>query len=258
MQLIQLQEKLADNFGRRRQKLSIGLYPSAKIKEGYHAVVLTTKDGRELSGMIARETATEIILRDATNQEISVATQNIAKRQNSGSLMPAGLIDGLLPGERLDLVKFLSQLGRPGAYDAAKGGVARVWNLYLINAINEPIGIEPVIRGDPKLADWQPTLALVSGALPRDLIAAPYPPAFHNSRGLFAATRFEYAKGGTVTFALIGDVKTAWLNGKLVKPGTTFTVESKPGANVVVFQLDEKNLPAELALRSSALTFLTN
>ncbi len=32
VQLIQLQEKLADSFGRRRQKLSIGLYPSARIK----------------------------------------------------------------------------------------------------------------------------------------------------------------------------------------------------------------------------------
>ena len=233
------------------------LYPGAKIKEGYHAVVLSTKDGRDLSGMIARETATEVILRDAANQEVSVATQNIAKRTNAGSLMPAGLIDGLVPEERLDLIKFLAQLGRPGPYDAAKGGVARLWQLYMINAANEPIGIEPVIRGDPKLADWQPTLALVSGALPRDLIAAPYP-SFINSRGLFAATRFESAQGGPVNFTLTGPAKAAWLNGKLVTPGATFTVTAQPGANVLVLQLIEKNLPAELILRSPDVTFLTN
>jgi len=232
------------------------LYPSAKIKEGYHAVVLSTKDGRELSGMIARETATEVILRDAANQEISVATQNIAKRASSGSLMPAGLIDSLLPEERLDLINFLAQLGRPGAYDAAQGGVARLWHLYMIGAGNEPIGIEPVIRGDAKLADWMPTYALVNGTLPRDLIAAPYP-SFINSRGLFAATRFESAKGGPVTFTLAGPAQAAWLNGTLLQPGATFTVTAKAGPNVLVLQLNEKNLPAELSLRSRDVTFLT-
>ena len=78
--------------------------------------------------MITRETATEIVLRNAANQEVQVAVKNVAKRTSAGSLMPAGLIDGLLPEERLDLVKFLSQLGRPGEFDAAKGGVARAWN----------------------------------------------------------------------------------------------------------------------------------
>ena len=232
------------------------LYPSAKIKEGYHAVVLSTKDGRELSGMIARETATEVILRDASNQEISVATQNIAKRASSGSLMPAGLIDGLLPEERLDLINFLAQLGRPGAYDAAQGGVARLWQLYMIGAGNEPIGIEPVIRGEAKLADWIPAFSLVSGALPRELIAAPYP-SFLNSRGLFAATRFESAKGGSVTFTLAGPAKAAWLNGTLLQPGDTFAVTAQVGANVLVLQLSEKNLPTELILRSREVTFLT-
>jgi putative heme-binding domain-containing protein len=233
------------------------LYPNAKIKEGYHAVVLSTKDGRDLSGMIARETATEVFLRDAANQEVSVATQNIAKRTNAGSLMPAGLIDGLVPEERLDLIKFLSQLGRPGPYDAAQGGVARLWNLYLIVSRNQAIGIEPVIRGDPTLADWIPTFSLVSGALPRDLITAPFP-TFVNNRGLFASTRFESAKGGSVTFNLTGTATAAWLNGQLIKPGASFTAAVKPGANVIVLQLDEKNLPAEIALRSADVTFLTN
>jgi len=31
-------------------------YPNRKIKEGYHAVVLETQDGQELSGILVRET----------------------------------------------------------------------------------------------------------------------------------------------------------------------------------------------------------
>jgi hypothetical protein len=79
-----------------------------------------------------------------------------------------------------------------------------------------------------------------------------------NTRGLFASTRFESAKGGTVTFTLTGAATAAWLNGQLLKPGATFTATAKPGANVIVLQLDEKNLPAEIALRSADVTFLTN
>jgi len=97
----------------------------------------------------------------------------------------------------------------------------------------------------------------VSGALPRDLIAAPYP-SFINSRGFFAATRFESAKAGPVTFTLAGPAQAAWLNGTLLQPGDTFTVSAKTGANVIVLQLSEKNLPAELSLRSRDVTFLTN
>ncbi len=233
------------------------LYPNAKIKEGYHGISLTTKDGRELSGMIARETATELVLRDAANQEVSVAVQNIAKRNSVGSLMAAGLIDGLLPEERLDLFKFLVQLGKPGAYDAAKGGVARRWNLFLSVSRNQHLGLEPAVRGDPTLADWQPVLSLVDGTLPADLITTIYP-SFSNTRGLFAATRFESAKGGPAAFALAGTVKDAWLNGELIKPGATFTVAAKPGPNVLVLQLDPASLPPALKLASGDVTFIND
>jgi hypothetical protein len=54
------------------------LYPSAKIKEGYHSVIITTKDQQELSGVITKETDTDITLRNAANIEVPVAVKNIA------------------------------------------------------------------------------------------------------------------------------------------------------------------------------------
>src|SRR5262249_55078600 len=81
------------------------LYPNAKIKEGFHSVNISTKDNQELSGILVKETDTEVILRNASNQEISVAKSNISERRNGGSLMPSGLLDALLPAERLDLIK---------------------------------------------------------------------------------------------------------------------------------------------------------
>jgi hypothetical protein len=57
------------------------------------------------------------------------------------------------PEERADLVAFLAALGRPGAFDAAKGGVARSWNLYLVTARNEHVGVERVVQGNLTLED---------------------------------------------------------------------------------------------------------
>ena len=112
-------------------------------------------------------------------------------------------------------------------------------------------------RGLPVCELRVAAFSLVSGALPGDLIRASIP-AQANNRGLYAATRFESSKGVRATFVLTGTSKAAWLNGQMIKPGATFTSSAKPGLNVIVLQLDEKNLPAELALRSPDVTFLKN
>lgn len=208
--------------------------------------------------MVVRENATEIILRNAANQEVSVAVQNVAKRTSVGSLMPAGLIDSLLPDERLDLIKFLSQLGKPGAFDAAKGGVARTWDFYQVTSRNQNVGIDRVVRGDTTLAEWTPVLSFVSGVLPKEAIAAIFPQQQMNTRGLYAATRFQSARGGAVTLALAGTVKLAWLNGQPVKPAELFTVQAAAGVNTLVLLLDETKLPDLLKVGSADVSFVTN
>jgi putative heme-binding domain-containing protein len=230
------------------------LYPSAKIKEGYHSVIITTKDQQELSGVITKETDTEITLRNAANIEVAVAVKNIAKRTSAGSLMPAGLIDGLVPEERLDLVKFLSQLGRPGDFDASKSGVARTWALYIVTAKNQEVGVGRVVRGDPTLDDWVPMITLASGVLSGESITATYP-SFVNTRGLYAATRFESARAGTVAFTLAGDVRDAWIDGVSVKPGTQFTAQVHAGTNTLVLQLNEAGVAAGIKLSAGDVVF---
>jgi putative heme-binding domain-containing protein len=231
------------------------LYPNAKIKEGYHSALITTKTGQEHSGMIASESDTELVIRTAENKEVSIPTKDIARRTSIGSLMPAGLVDTLMPEERLDLFKFLAQLGKPGDYDAAKGGVARTWKLYLILSSNEHLGVERVVGGDFTLADWQPAYSLTRGALPKEAIEGVFPNR-NNNRGLFAATSFD-AKGGKAKFALAGEAKGIWVNGKVVTPAREFTVETKPGTNVIVVQLNDVT-PADVKLSSDEVVFGLN
>lgn len=233
------------------------LYPNAKIKEGYHSVLITTKDEMEFSGIVVNEADNEIILRNAANQEVSVAKKNIASRKNGASLMPSGLVDALLPEERLDLIKFLSMLGKPGDYDAAKGGAARFWRTYTITSPNQHLGTEPVVRGDFSLKDWMPVTSRVNGALSKADLETALSWA-KNTRGFFAATQFNAAKAGTVKASVTGRITGAWLNGKPVKPGGTLSFDVKQGVNTLVVQVDEAKLPEALRVASNEVSFLTN
>jgi len=234
------------------------LYPNRKIKEGYHSILITTKDEQEFSGILVRETDREIIVRNAANQEVSVAKNNIAQRRNGASLMPTGLIDSLLPEERLDLIKFLSMLGKPGQYDASKGSSPRLWRIYTVTSPNQHIGVEPVVRGDFTLTDWVPVFARVSGALPKEDLDAAMTWK-RNTRGVFAATQFSSAKGGAATFTLNGGpIIDGWLNGKQIKLGKELRLTLQPGLNTLVLQVSESALPEVIQLNSTDVSFVAN
>jgi putative heme-binding domain-containing protein len=233
------------------------LYPNAKIKEGFHSATITTKDDLEFSGIVEKETDREVILRNAANQQVSVVKANISQRVNGGSLMPSGLVDGLLPEERLDLIKFLSVLGKPGDFDAAQGGVARLWRLYLMTSRNAHLGVDGVTRGDFTLADWMSAFSMVNGDLSREVCDALLP-SRGGTRGFYVATQFQSAKGGGASFNLGGGTAAAWLNGVPVTVGAQFQVTLKPGVNTLVLQLEGGKLPHPVKLSSKDVSFLTN
>jgi putative heme-binding domain-containing protein len=88
--------------------------PQKEIKEGYLSISVTTKDGEEYQGYPVRETGDELVLRDVLqNQEVRLRRDVIKERKQNGSVMPAGLADTLTREEFRDLVRFLSELGKP-------------------------------------------------------------------------------------------------------------------------------------------------
>ncbi|MBI4622174.1 MAG: HEAT repeat domain-containing protein [Verrucomicrobia bacterium] len=236
------------------------LYPNAKLKQGYHTELITTKD-QQMSGMVVRENANEVVVRNASDREVSIPVKEITQRTSVGSLMPAGLLDTLLPEERLDLVKFLSVLGKPGEYDAAKGGVARAWKIYPVSSRLQLVPMEQLIHGDFTLPDWMPAFSLANGALPKDVFETAVPKWSATIRGLFAATQFHSAKGGPATFRLNADAKGLWVNGEPVKRGEQFSAPTKPGLNTIVVQLHEldfSRIPEAMKLTSDDVAFLSN
>jgi len=106
------------------------LLPAKAVKEGYHSVVVETTDGDVLSGISVRQTDKELVLRDAVQDEIVIPLNTIKGKPREGqSMMPANLADALTRQELVDLVRFLSELGRPGPFALGTAPVARRWEV---------------------------------------------------------------------------------------------------------------------------------
>jgi putative heme-binding domain-containing protein len=225
------------------------LAPNRKVKEGFNSVQVTTRDGQELSGILVRETGQELILRDATNREISIPKQNIESRKIGGSLMPAALVDILSDGERLDLFRFLSELGKPGAFDATKGNVARVWRLN--TSSDSP---EQIVKSD--LSQWPVFYATAGGALLKgelqNELASPT-----RREPFFAAARFQVPKAGLVKLKLSGvESPKAWLDGKPVGGSAEMAADLSAGTHTIIVKLDPQQLPDQIRLETTEGSFL--
>jgi putative heme-binding domain-containing protein len=102
------------------------LVPDAKQKEGFVSMQVLTKSGDILSGVRVRQTDKELVLRDAARDEMIIPLTSIELKKEIGSIMPAGLADLLTDAEFLDLVRFLSELGKVGGpYAPSKARIVR-------------------------------------------------------------------------------------------------------------------------------------
>ena len=105
------------------------LEPGKAVKENYHALVVATSDGKVYTGIKLRQTDSELVLRDAEDREVAIPTSSIEEQKTAGSLMPAGLTEGLTRPELIDLVRFLSQLGKIGPFSVGTDRVLRRWQV---------------------------------------------------------------------------------------------------------------------------------
>ncbi|HYE29829.1 MAG TPA: PVC-type heme-binding CxxCH protein [Methylomirabilota bacterium] len=235
------------------------LFPNRKIKEGYHAVSVETNDGEEITGVIVRETNDQLFVRDAGNREVALPKNNIKERNISGSLMPAGLIDPLAEQERTDLIRFLSELGKPGPYDASRGNTARLWKITAATSEMAQFGDEAALGKSLGEKMWEQAFTLVDGRLRRAQLQNGLERVkWRQPTAVYAATRFNAPKDGPVRLSIKNAPKgAAWLNGKAIAVQEQVVVELPAGMHTLVFKIEGKDFPEELVVRSDDATFLT-
>jgi len=229
--------------------------PNKKVKEGYHSIQVTTKDGQDLSGILVRENNEELVLRDASNKEVSIPKKNVDSRKIGGSLMPSGLAEILSDSERLDLFRFLSELGKPGPFDGSKGNVARVWR---INATAGVASDPDAFSGAVTNSAWIYLYSTVSGVLPKMDILSQSGAADRVEPVLLAA-RFQTSRSGPVKLKVSGlNSPKAWLDGKPVSGATEISADAPAGQHTLVFKVDPRQLPDALKVESQDVSFLVD
>jgi putative heme-binding domain-containing protein len=231
-------------------------FPNRKVKEGYHGTMIETKDDQEISGILVRETSDQLILRDASNKEVSIAKNNVAKRSATGSIMPAGLIDALSATEQADMYRFLSELGKPGKYDASKSDVARLYRVLAATIDLAQFGDDRVVARPLTDGAWGQSIALVDGSLPRaEMQRQVNRTGGRSVPNVYVAAQFTAPKDGPAAINIENAKPMAiFLDGK---PVTSAALDVKAGLHTIILKLDAKDLPESLRLRSSEVSFST-
>ena len=235
------------------------LYPNRKVKEGYHSLVVETKDGLEYSGVPVRETSEELIVRDAADRQVSIPKDNIVIQTIGGSIMPSGLIDALEVGQQIDLYRFLSELGKSGPFDASRGNVARLWKLFPRTIDAAQFGDERVLTDSLTGRQWSTAFTLVDGRLPKAVFDSALASIAHREpSGIYAAAEFQTADSGEVALD-ISEVENlvVWINGELVSGEQDWKVELPAGTHRIVAKLDAAKLPPYFRASVSNGTFVT-
>jgi uncharacterized repeat protein (TIGR03806 family) len=95
----------------RAQLLDNILNPSKTIAPGFATYLVDTTNDLSYSGMLVRENANEVVIKDTSLKETSIKRNDIARLQPSKiSAMPEGLLQNLTAQEATDLVAFLASL----------------------------------------------------------------------------------------------------------------------------------------------------
>ena len=193
--------------------------PNKAVKEGYHASTVATSDGRVATGIKIGETDQALVLRDAEDREIRIPLATIDEQKSSGSLMPAGLVDGLTRAELVDLVRFLSELGKLGPYAISPQiRVARRWEISTgTREIPNLSTTLDTLASDP-LVLWTPAYATVAGSLP---LAESHPMKIHARVIHLTRTEIEATTPGQVRLSITPAPAAVWLDGKRLEGITT-------------------------------------
>jgi putative heme-binding domain-containing protein len=228
------------------------LLPNKAVKENYHALIVTTKDGRFLTGIKVRETNTELILRDAEDRDVVLPLKSIEEKKSGGSLMPEGLADPLARAELIDLVRFLSELGKIGPYSVSRARLVRRWEVLepspLAFNLLQHTGFGLTAGADSAL-QWTPAYSKVSGVLPREAIP-PFRPLGlpddkkHAGFG-FVRCRLDVSTAGKMRLLLnSGEAAALWLDGVHIEAQKELLIDIKTGLHVLTFTLNLGQLDA--------------
>lgn len=217
------------------------LNPSKQIKEGYHSLNVLNNQGKVFTGIKVTQTDRDLILRTADGEELPIPLDTIEEQANGGSLMPVGLTDPLTRDELVNLVRFLSELGKVGPYSVPKVRYIRRWEVLT------PAGNRPMDFADRTLPDilrqpdrsWVPIYTTVAGTLP--LADLPTLTAQSNDSISVLKSSLDVTTAGQIQLQLNDTTGVQlWLDDKPVPVSNAISIDLTTGAHQLVVAIERK------------------
>lgn len=218
--------------------------PDQQIKEAYITRVVVTDEGQVLQGVVESRTSDTLVLRDASGKTIAIPNDSIEDEVEGKSLMPKGLMKFMTEGELLDLVKYLSMLGKPGTEYAIRE-VPRMqrWRVLtnvprqLIDNVPDFTSFEDHIYRSTSVL---PVYARVNGDVPLDEVATRL-----NEAVLYLVGEIDVTQAGHVGVRLDSDEGvTMWVDKHLAQ-GHETAVELPPGRYPITLRVDTQERGSE-------------
>ncbi|WP_437206327.1 hypothetical protein [Planctomicrobium sp. SH664] len=216
--------------------------PDQAIKEAYVTMIVATDDGRIHQGIVASRDASTLLLRDANGKLNAIPIAEIDVEQPGKSLMPQGLTNLMTRDEFVDLVAFLSSLGKPGENEIRK--TPRFQRFRMLTEIPKDLA-----KSDPsggrlnkaiKEASWVPIYALANGNLPLNELIP------QNKQTLaYVYGEVNCTKAGNAVLTVDSmDGLALFVDGKRLIGERESLLTLTPGIHTVVFKIDRSKRPS--------------
>jgi putative heme-binding domain-containing protein len=230
--------------------------PSSKIKEGFHSKLVLDANGQQHTGTVVQDDAQQIVLRTAEDKLDAIAKNNIeAIKDSNRSLMPDGAADSLTRSELVDLVRFLSELGKVGGkYTVSQKRFVRRWQVLTwtkeAHTVLKRTSFDSAATDNAALT-WDSAYSRVDGQLPIDPL-----PAFVVHEGQdptrFVRAELEVSTGGKVRLIVTtaaGNNVSLWIDGKPTPlSGRVATADLEKGRHALTLAVAAKAQVNDLSL----------
>lgn len=214
------------------------LDPNLSIKEEYLTKVIATSSGTIVTGIVVERNKNVVVLKDATGKLVRIPTADIEEEAKGKSLMPEGITRILTRGELLDLIKFVSELGKPGPYDLKNAGAVHHWKrLRVVPASllgelpNRDLVRDQLLRGEPDA--WESAYTFVDGRLLLEEIQKPGGP-----KVVYLQTEVMVTKPGAVELNLESTrPATLWLDEDVIEKDGKKSIELRAGRHLLTVRV---------------------
>jgi len=220
------------------------LNPNLAIKELYITKMIVTSGGQTFSGIVVDRNDQQVKLKNALGQIITIPTADIDEEVEGKSLMPQGLTKFLTEDELLDLARFVSELGKPGAYALRKTPTVQRWRVLkspasqLTAEVPNVEFLRELVFAAPE-EQWLPAFGKVAGALPLDEVKT-----LAGATVLYLQGTIEVMEGGAVGVVVQStEPAQAWLDVTSFDPQQKFVTDLEKGAHTLTLRVTVGDRP---------------